>query len=213
MEMKERKVRVTFTEELLGTASGNKDLHRDYIASKAPDAEKLEEEVEALGVEGVLEKSMTVFPRNEEGTPILYDYQVKGFFKDCAGVLRKVPGTKASKIKAYKKEIDGLLFVFPRKIPICAAGALGTCVRSLRASSPMGERTALATSETIPAGSTMEFTISCLTEDMEVLAMECLEYGILRGMGQWRNSGKGRFTFELLEEAPKKPKKGKGTEK
>ena len=51
MEMKERKVRVTFTEELLGTASGNKDLHRDYIASKAPDAEKLEEEVEALGVE------------------------------------------------------------------------------------------------------------------------------------------------------------------
>lgn len=180
MEMKERKVRVTFTEELLGTASGNKDLHRDYIASKAPDAEKLEEEVEALGVEGV---------------------------------LRKVPGTKASKIKAYKKEIDGLLFVFPRKIPICAAGPLGTCVRSLRASSPMGERTALATSETIPAGSTMEFTISCLTEDMEALAMECLEYGILRGMGQWRNSGKGRFTFELLEETPKKPKKGKGTEK
>lgn len=198
METKELKVRITFTEELLGTASGNKDLHRDYIASKAPDAEKLEEEVEALGVDGVLEKSMTVFPRDEQGRPILYDYQVKGFFKDCAGVLRKVPGTKASKIKAYKKEIDGLLFVFPRKIPIRTAGTMGKCVRSLRASGPQGERTALATSETVPEGSQIEITISCLTEDMAGLTKECLEYGSLRGMGQWRNSGKGRFTYEIL---------------
>ena len=29
--------------------------------------------------------------------------------------------------------------------------------------------------------------------------MEWLEYGKLRGLGQWRNSGKGRFTFEVLE--------------
>lgn len=28
--------------------------------------------------------------------------------------------------------------------------------------------------------------------------MEWLDYGKLRGLGQWRNSGKGRFTYELL---------------
>ena len=29
---------------------------------------------------------------------------------------------------------------------------------------------------------------------------EMLNYGQLRGFGQWRNSGKGRFTYEVLEE-------------
>ena len=32
------KVKLTFTEELLGTASANPDLHAEFIASKAPDA-------------------------------------------------------------------------------------------------------------------------------------------------------------------------------
>jgi hypothetical protein len=26
-----------------------------------------------------------------------------------------------------------------------------------------------------------------------------MDYGVLRGTGQWRNSGKGRFTYELIE--------------
>ena len=28
--------------------------------------------------------------------------------------------------------------------------------------------------------------------------MEWLDYGQLRGLGQWRNSGKGRFRYTLL---------------
>lgn len=32
------KVRLTFIEEILGTASNDKELHAEYIASKAPDA-------------------------------------------------------------------------------------------------------------------------------------------------------------------------------
>lgn len=59
--MKEMKVRLTFTEEILGTASNDKEIHAEYIASKAPDAPSKEEEIEAIGVEGVIEKGMTVF--------------------------------------------------------------------------------------------------------------------------------------------------------
>lgn len=130
MEISKIKARITFFEELLGTCSGNKELHREFIASKAPDAESMEEEVAAIGGDGMMEKSMTVFPRDENGQPFLYDYQIKGFFKDSCGVLRKVPGTKASKIKAYKKEIDGLLFVSPRKIPLnLNGGEIGVCER------------------------------------------------------------------------------------
>ena len=198
MEKHEMKIRITFMEELLGTASANPDIHREYIASKAPDAESIEEEVEAIGVDATLEKSMTVFPRNEAGQPILFDYQVKGFFKDSAAALRKVPGSKASKVKAYKKEIDGLLFVFPRMIPLDMPSPLTTCSRPLRAQTAQGERIALSTSEAAPAGTTVELTIQALTKDMFDLAKECLDYGTLRGIGQWRNSGKGRFEYEVI---------------
>ena len=200
IEMHILKARLTFTEEILGTASNNPEIHSEYIASKAEDAMKIEEEVAAIGVEEVIEKSMTVFPRNEEGNPILWDYQIKGFFKDATGVLKRVTGTKASKIKAYKKEIDGLLFVFPRMIPLNIPTKLGTCERPLRASTAQGERIALANSETAPAGTTIEIEIQCMTKDMYDLVKECLDYGILRGIGQWRNSGKGRFHWEEIKD-------------
>lgn len=54
--MKELKVRLTFLEEVLGTANAEKDIHEKFIASKAPDAPSREQEVEALGVEEVVEK-------------------------------------------------------------------------------------------------------------------------------------------------------------
>lgn len=145
------KCKLTTIEALLGTASNNKALHSEFIASHAPDAPSREEEIAAVGVDEVIEKGTTVFSRNEDGRPILWDYQIKGFFKDACGVLRKVKGTKSSKIKAYKKEIDGLIFVQERQIPVPAV-------------------------------------------------KEWLSYGKLRGLGQWRNSGKGRFLCEILEE-------------
>lgn len=199
METKNIKVRITFIEELLGTACNNPSVHSEFIASKAPNAMSMEEEVEAIGAEGVIEKSMTVFPRNKDGDPILYDYQIKGFFKDAAGVLRKVAGSKCSKVKAYKKEIGGLLFVYPRMIKLNASGALGVRERPLRANTAMGERIALSNSETVPEGSYIDIEIACLTDAMDGLARECLDYGKMRGIGQWRNSGKGRFVYEILE--------------
>lgn len=194
--MKKLKVRVTFTEELLGTANSEKDIHREFIASKSPDALSREEEVEAIGVDGVEQKEMTVFPRNSGGQPIMWDYQIKGFFKDACGALRKVTGTESNKIKAYKKEIDGLVFPKPRMIPINFEGEMGTCQRPLRASTAQGERIALANSETIPAGATIEFTVECLLDSHLKAVIEWLDYGQYKGMGQWRNSGKGRFTWE-----------------
>lgn len=199
MEMYTIKCRVKFMEELLGTASNNPEIHSDFIASKAPDAKSAEEEIAAIGIEESIEKSMTVFPRNPNGEPILFDYQVKGFFKDACGVLRKVTGTKASKIKAYKKEIDGLLFVYPRMIPLQMFGELTECQRPLRAQTAQGERIALAHSEAAPAGTEIEFTIECLTKDMYDLARELMDYGRMRGIGQWRNSGKGRFEWAEIE--------------
>ena len=197
--MTELKVRITFIEEVLGTASANPEIHEEFIASKAPDAKSTEEEVAAIGVEEYVEKSMTVFPRNSEGRPIIYDYQVRGNFKESCGFLRKVKGSLSSKIKAYKKEIDGLVFVTPRMIPIEFEGEIGNCQRPLRGQTAQGERIALANSETIPAGATAEFTVHCLVDEDIALVKEWLDYGRWHGLGQWRNSGKGAYTYEIIE--------------
>lgn len=198
--MKILKVKVTTTEEILGTASSNKEIHEEFIASKAPDAPSMEEEVAAVGAEEVFDKAMTVFPRDSEGNPIAWDYQWKGFFKDACGMLRKVADSACGKVKAYKKEIDGLIFVSPRQIPIKFDGEMGICQRPLRAQTAQGERVALASSESIPAGATMTFEIQMMVPAHEKAIREMLDYGKLRGFGQWRNSGKGRFTYEILEE-------------
>ena len=193
------KIKVVFDEEVLGTAASNPDIHREYIASNSPNALTLEEEVEAIGTEEVFEKSMTIFPKDENGTPIAWDYQWKGFLKDAFGSLKKIPGTECGKIKAYKKEIDGLIFVYPRQIPIEVNGEIGVCQRPLRASTAQGERIALASSESIPAGSSMVFDIQCLLDSHEKAVIEALNYGRMRGFGQWRNSGMGRFKYEILD--------------
>lgn len=192
------KVRLTFLEPVLGTWPSNENIARDFIASKAPDASTIKDEIAALGADAVAEKGKTVFPRTD-GQPILYDYQVKGFFKDACGMLVRVKSKKSSALKAYKKIIDGLIFVEPRMIPIEVNGEIGECQRPLRAQTAQGERVSLANSEEIPAGSSVEFEITMLDEKAHKdIVLEWLEYGRLRGIGQWRNSGKGRFTYEVL---------------
>ena len=193
------KVKLTFVEPILGTSPANEDIYREFIASKAEDAATIEDEVAALGAEAVAEKGMPVFPRMEDGTPFLYDYQIKGFFKDTCGGLRKVKGSVSAGIKAYKKEIDKLIFPEPRCVPFDSYGEIGVCQRPLRAQTAQGERVSLAMSEEIPAGASVTFDIVCLTDDHVKAVREWLDYGRFSGIGQWRNSGKGRFIWEEVE--------------
>lgn len=199
MEKTTINVKLTFIEPILGTSPSNDDVYRTYIGSKAPDAATIADEVEALGVEAVAEKGMTVFPRTAEGQPFLYDYQIKGFFKDTCGGLRKVKGSVSEKIKAYKKEIDKLIFPTPREIVIENFDEIGECQRPLRAMTAQGERVSLAMSEEIPAGATVSFSVVCLTSELAAAVREWLDYGELSGIGQWRNSGKGRFVWSEIK--------------
>ena len=209
--MKIIKVKLTLTEGMLGTSPNNEDIYTEYIGSKAPDATTLEQEVAALGTDSVIEKGMTVFPRDEDGNPFVYDYQIKGFFKDSCGALSRLTGkdpetgkkakavNESGKMTAYKKVIDGLIFPKPRQIVIRMPEGMEItyCQRPLRAQTAQGERVALAISEEVPAGSVMEFEVVCLDDKHVPAVLEWLDYGQLRGLGQWRNSGKGRFTYEV----------------
>lgn len=77
---------------------------------------------------------------------------------------------------------------------------MGYCERSLRAQTPMGERISIAKSETVPESSTIEFEVECLDPKLEDMVRECLNYGRMRGIGQWRNSGKGTYLWDELED-------------
>jgi len=208
------KIKATFTEGLLGTASANPELHEQFIASKSADKDKVKEELANLPADDLLEKATTVFPTLKDGTPFLYDYQVKGFLKEAFTMLVEFQGIELQKKPAVnltkytvKRIVDNFIFVFPRVIPLSmpACTFVTMCSRPLRATTMRGERVALATSEEVPAGTTMDLEIRWLNPKLEEYVRQALDYGALKGLGQWRNSGKGRFNWEELVPSPRRP--------
>ena len=148
----------------------------------------------------------------------IYDYQIKGMFKDSCGMLNRAKDSNLSSgLKAYKKVIDGGIYVFPRHIGFFIndqyvdefgniqntydeTGRLKVFQRAFRTSGPQGDRTALASSEVIPAGSRIKFTIGVTSKSFMRYVKEWLDYGCIRGIGQWRNSGTGIFRWRMLNE-------------
>jgi hypothetical protein len=102
--MKEINVKLTFIEPILGTSPANEDVYRDFIGSKAPDAATVEDEVAAVGVNEVVEKGKTVFPRMEDGTPFLYDYQIKGFSRTPAGACGKSLAPSPARLRLLRRK-------------------------------------------------------------------------------------------------------------
>lgn len=193
------KVKVTFTEPTLGTKPGVREILKKYVAGKNP-AGISEDELPDATDEDIAEEvkhMSTFFHKDADGNPCVFDYQIKGFFKDACGMLRRADGMLSTKLKAYKKEIDGLIFPKPRLIKINLPNGAQTefIERPLRAPGPKGERVCLVRSEACPPGSTMEFGVLILRKALVPYIHEWLEYGQLHGFSQWRSSGMGRFEY------------------
>ena len=210
----EMRVRLTFTDEILGTAAARKDLHEAYIASKAPDAKTREQEIAALGTEEAIKNAMTIFPKNEDGQPMLWPYQVKGFFKSAQGMMNMCVDKSDRKnaktyMPSYKSKIDNLIFIKACNaedycdhqgivIHIPEGKEMDNCERPLRADTMQGPRVSLANSESCPAGSYIEFDVMARGK-LIGRVMDWLDFGRFNGLGQWRNSGKGAFVWEVLD--------------
>ena len=203
-------VTLTFLEPILGTAPKDPEIYKTYIASKAAEMNGIQyveigadREVpadELATVQDVEEKGWTGF-HLLNGCPILYDYAIKGFFKDACSMLRRVEKSNSSKITAHKKIIDGLIFVEPRQLPLTipAGQTLGVLERPLRAQTAQGERVTLARSDTAPAGTTITFDVIVMGVVNKAQIVEWLDYGRFRGLGQWRNGGYGKFEYTISE--------------
>ena len=205
------RARLHFIEEVLGTAPANKEIHSEFIASKAPDAMKREQEIAAIGAEAATEKAMTVFPRNEKGEKIFWGYQIKGFLKASQKTLNMLHGRgEKLYLPNYKSKLDNLIFVKSVEdgwkdkesgIVIHEPEDVEAmdCERPLRAETAQGPRVTLAHSETCPAESYIDIDIMSLDNKLEPNIAEWLNMGMLYGIGQWRNSGKGRFLWEEID--------------
>jgi hypothetical protein len=194
------KVRLTFEEPLLGTAPKNQSIYATYIASKKADMTPEETQDEVSSVEDMESKCWTGFHTTEDNKPFIYDYHIKGFFKDCCSMLTRAKGSASSRVRAFRKIIDGLVFISPRRIPINLSGPVGILERPLRANTPQGERVALTRSDFAPAGSTIEFEVKVIGDDVtEDLLTEWFDYAKLRGLGQWRNASWGTATYTMEE--------------
>jgi len=187
---------ITFTTPVLGTQP-QKDVAVEYITSKAinPETGELpEDEVGTLPEE--LEKGTTAFHRLDD-RPIYYDYMVKGFFKEVGNFFNGKLG-----VKNLRSKIENACFVLPRQIVLNIPDGKGIdfLSRPLRAQTAQGPRTSLARSEKLPEGTSFKCQLLVFEGEVtENILREILDYGMLKGLGQWRNGGHGRFTYTLTK--------------
>lgn len=214
-------VAITFTEPLLGSMCSNPDVYKEFLEKKVPTAEKAAEELKTIEeaaalAEQEIEKTKTTFARDEEGL-FMWDYQIRGFFKEAMTNLIEMGVCGVSRWQV-KRMIDSYLIITPRRCYFFnddeprIEKPTGSWDRPLRASTRQGERICLVSSDTLKPGTMLRFTVKILRANKGPTlqdALECLEYGALKGMLQWRGGGFGRFTFGTSnpeEFVPKKPK-------
>lgn len=211
---------MTFTEPLLGGACNNPDVHAEYIASKAETPAASKEELEAITPTAdpgaVMERMKGVFPKDNDGL-FLWDYQLRGFFKENLGFLIDIGEIDLSKW-IYKRAVQGLVYIYPRRIRLLnkyakpILNAEEELSRPLRADTLQGPRVALATSEMLPAGTQIRYTIDLILTSnakskmkiTEEMLEATLAFGSKSGFGQWRSAHFGRYDYQLTKLPEKK---------
>lgn len=178
-------------EPILGTIPKDRKVFENFVMDQgktqmdkdraAEDVERVPEEVESRGWTG--------FYENDEGHPILMDYQFKGFLKNAGNILKE-----PLKIKNLRSHIEQTVFVNPRWIEL-AEKPDDVLERPLRAMTMQGPRVSVMRSDMINPGRQYILDLQVLEggKVTEEALRAILSYGELSGLLQWRNGGYGRF--------------------
>lgn len=209
-----RAYRLTGITPILGSQPANPEVRTAYIASKAPSPEKAAGESNLLP-EDMENTGLTVFLRDPESDALgILSYVLQGYLKEALQALQQQNGIKSARAK-----VDKYLFAYPLgagpgdrfvpflrdDVPILEEDS--ELERILRAETMQGPRTTPTASEQIEDPWSLEFELELLpnggtakSKALEWDAIEqALDYGRLRGLGQWRNAGYGRFTWARID--------------
>lgn len=191
---------------ILGAQAANPKVHSEFIAAKAAKQEKGEKQTAMLPEENLETKGLTVFLR-DDGVLCLADYVIKGFLKEALGVIKS-----QVKIGSPATKVDNLILVEPEYLHFTRNGKPVTEAdeifeRPLRAMTMQGPRVSVSASEIIRPDWELEFTLTLVDNEMTAKSValtwnvieEALNYGAIKGLGQWRNGRNGRFTWETVE--------------
>ncbi len=194
MEIQRLHLTVMFITPVLG-AQPTVAVASEYLAKNFVEGGGTLPDDEAETLPEMLERGTTVFHKDADGTPLFFDYQIKGFLKEAGRIFNGLQD-----VKALRSKIDNLVFVTPRRIRLIVpeGKTIEFLERPLRAETAQGPRVALARSEQLPEDTTFECDLEVykgpVTSD---ILRDLLSYGEKKGLGQWRNGGFGRFLFEL----------------
>ena len=215
----------------------NKSLTNDELKENL---EKLDKMVELLREKNLIrielhKKAMDdglIVPGTFAVMPAMLPQHIKGMFKEAISALRGNANNASSGLSAFKKAVDLKIFVEQKAIPLFApeyyldpatgkvemtlnpkTGRLRVFERPLRADTAQGPRTALASSEILPAGTQFWLTLNLLDPTLYDIVAECLDYKEYGGMLQYRSAGYGSFVWSpcdeygnVIDEMPKAPK-------
>lgn len=206
MRFEKRKYRLTGITKLLGSQPANPAVRTAYVASKAPNQDKADDETDHLP-EDLDSLNLSVFLRNK-GSLCISDYVIKGFLKEAGKVMKGQIG-----IAQPASKVDNFVLIEPMYLTLWRGGeeidvADGDFERPLRAQTMQGERVTVVASEYVLPPWQVEFEITLLENEktarsvaLDFEAIESmLDYGQIKGLGQWRNGQNGRFTWERIDE-------------
>jgi len=187
---------VTIT-DMLGTIPKDRNVYENHVMDQAKtemEKARAAEDAEHVPAMDVETRGWTGFYEDEEGRPILMNYQFKGFLKNAANVLKKSLG-----LTNARSHMNDECFVYPRQQIICEK-VEAIFERPLRAMTAQGPRVSVMRSDVILAGKELNFTLKLLKESTikEKHLLEILDYGTEQGLLQWRNAGYGAFTVNYL---------------
>lgn len=203
---------------LLGSQPANPEVRSQFIAAKVAERAAIAGDVVNKDTKGAEEDAMlpddmekrnlTVFLRDKDYNVVLCDYVIKGFLKEAATAMKAELG-----IANAKSKIDNLVLITPTYLTINRDGEPLDVTdydleRPLRAMTMQGPRVSVVASECIDPEWSIRFTVNLLDNEKTVksaaLTMESIEamldYGMFKGLGQWRNGQNGRFTWKKVEE-------------
>lgn len=160
-------------------------------------------------------KGTTVFFKNKdvENRPMIGDHMIYGFLKAASEALVRAlpPGTPKKQgtvlqSASYTQSIinqhvrcDSQFITFDRDIARLPNGTPDYDQRSIRAMTAQGPRISLMKSEQVPAGASISFVLKVIKNSPldETSLRKMFDYGECTGLGQWRNSGRGSFSYKM----------------